>query len=54
MTSESATKVAANKKVAKGSDLEAYVSAPGRDKLVKEVREKINHLGIEYIYPSVA
>lgn len=50
MTSESATKVAANKKVAKGSDLEAYVSAPGRDKLVKEVREKINHLGIEYIY----
>ena len=32
------------------TDLEAHVSAPGRDKLVKEVRKKINELGITYIY----
>ena len=32
------------------TDLEAYVNAEGRDKLVKQVREKINELGITYIY----
>ena len=32
------------------TDLEAYVSAPGRAELVKQVRDKINELGIDYIY----
>ena len=32
------------------TDLERHVNAPGRAKLVKEVREKINELGITYIY----
>jgi glutamine synthetase len=32
------------------TDLEAYVSVKGRDQLVKEVRAKINELGITYIY----
>ncbi len=32
------------------TDLEAHVNANGRDKLVKQVREKINELGITYIY----
>ena len=32
------------------TDLEAYVSAKGRDQWVKEVRAKINELGISYIY----
>ena len=32
------------------TDLEAHVNQPGRDKLVKEVRDKINELGITYIY----
>ena len=32
------------------SDLERHVNADGRDELVKEVREKINELGITYIY----
>ena len=32
------------------TDLEAHVSAPGRDELVKQVRGKINALGITYIY----
>ncbi len=32
------------------TDLEACVSAPGRAELVKQVREKINELGITYIY----
>ena len=32
------------------TDLEAHVNQPGRDKLVKEVRNKINELGITYIY----
>ena len=32
------------------TDLEAHVSAPGRDDLVRQVREKINELGITYIY----
>ena len=28
------------------TDLEKHVNRPGRDKLVKKVREKINELGI--------
>ena len=32
------------------TDLEKFVNAPGRDKLVKDVRKKINELKIEYIY----
>ena len=32
------------------TDLEVHVSAPGRADLVKQVREKINELGITYIY----
>ena len=32
------------------TDLEKHVKQPGRDKLVKQVREKINELGITYIY----
>ena len=32
------------------TDLEAYVEAPGRSDWVKEVRAKIDSLGIEYIY----
>lgn len=32
------------------TDLELHVNADGRDKLVKQVREKINELGITYIY----
>ena len=32
------------------TDLEKHVNQPGRDKLVKEVRKKINDLGITYIY----
>jgi len=32
------------------TDLEKHVNRPGRAKLVKEVREKINELGITYIY----
>jgi glutamine synthetase len=32
------------------TDLEAHVSAAGRGDLVKQVREKINQLGIQYIY----
>ena len=32
------------------TDLEAHVSAPGRDKLVEEVRKKIDELGVTYIY----
>jgi len=32
------------------TDLEAHVNAPGRADLVKQVREKINQLGIQYIY----
>ncbi len=36
--------------MAKETDLERYVHAPGRAELVKQVREKINQLGIQYIY----
>ena len=32
------------------TDIEAFVEASGRDKLVKEVRKKIDALGIEYLY----
>jgi glutamine synthetase len=32
------------------TDLDAHVSAAGRSDLVKQVREKINQLGIQYIY----
>jgi len=32
------------------TDLEKHVNAHGRDKLVKQVREKINELGITYVY----
>lgn len=32
------------------TDLERHVRAPGRDKLVKDVRKKINELGVTYIY----
>ena len=31
-------------------DIENYVAAEGRDKLIKEVSEKIKELGITYIY----
>ena len=32
------------------TDLEKYVQTAGRDELVKQVREKINELGIRYMY----
>jgi len=32
------------------TDLEKHVSKPGRDKIVKDVRKKIDELGITYIY----
>src|SRR5437899_10524471 len=32
------------------TDLEAHVSQKGRKELVKQVRAKINELGIQYIY----
>jgi len=32
------------------TDLEKHVSQPGRDKIVKDVRKKIDELGITYIY----
>ena len=32
------------------TDLEAHVSAKGRAELVRQVREKIDQLGIQYIY----
>ena len=31
-------------------DIEGFVEAPGRAELVKEVRAKIDQLGIEYLY----
>ena len=34
----------------KETDLERHVNAPGRDDLVKQVRSKINELGVSYIY----
>ena len=35
------------------TDLEKHVNQPGRSKLVKQVRAKINELGIEYIFFSI-
>jgi len=32
------------------TDLEKHVSRPGRDKIVKDVRKKIDELGITYVY----
>ena len=32
------------------TDLDKHVKQPGRDKLVKQVRAKINELGVEYIF----
>ncbi len=32
------------------TDLDKHVNQPGRSKLVKQVRAKINELGIEYIF----
>ena len=32
------------------TDLEKYVSADGRDKMIQDVRKKIEQLGITYIY----
>jgi len=32
------------------TDLQQYVDAPGRDDLVKQVRAKIDELGITYVY----
>ena len=32
------------------TDLEAHVAQPGRNDLIRQVREKINELGITYIY----
>ena len=32
------------------TDLDKHVNQPGRTKLVKQVRAKINELGIEYIF----
>ena len=31
-------------------DIEDFVESPGRDELVREVRKKIDELGIEYLY----
>lgn len=39
-----------NSKSRDSTDLERHVNQPGRADLVKQVREKINELGIEYIY----
>jgi glutamine synthetase len=36
------------------TDLENHVNRPGRDKLVKEVRQKIKELGVTYIYYQFA
>ena len=32
------------------TDLENFVNADGRDQKIKEVRAKIDELGIEYLY----
>ncbi len=32
------------------TDIESFVESPGRDELVREVRKKIDELGIEYLY----
>ena len=35
-------------------DIEKFVEAKGRDEKIKEVRKKIDELGIEYLYLLVA
>lgn len=35
------------------TDLDRHVRQPGRDKLVKQVRAKINELGVEYYFFSI-
>ena len=49
---EQRVKTAKRKRAAKAGpmDIEAFVDAPGRQKLVAEVRKKIDELGIEYLY----
>ncbi|MGH6821220.1 MAG: hypothetical protein ACREDU_10210, partial [Methylocella sp.] len=37
-------------KRSKPMDIERFVEAPGRKELVAQVREKIDALGIEYLY----
>ena len=32
------------------TDLEKFVEAPGRDEKIKQVREMIDRMGIEYLY----
>ncbi len=32
------------------TDLEKFVEAPGRDQKIKQVREMIDRMGIEYLY----
>ena len=32
------------------TDLELHVNEPGRDKLVKQVKDKIEALGVTYVY----
>src|SRR5262245_65920597 len=32
------------------SDYEDFIATPGRDELIKQVRQRINELGIEYLY----
>ena len=32
------------------TDLERFVEAPGRDEKIKEVREMIDRMGVEYLY----
>jgi glutamine synthetase len=32
------------------TELDKYVSAAGREEMVKKVRQQINDLGIQYIY----
>ena len=36
------------------TDLEKFVSAPGRDELVKDVRRRIDHEGVTYVYYQFA
>ena len=49
--SSAKSSTAAKRRSSRGQmDIERYVSAPGRDKMVKDVRKKINDLGIQYIY----
>ncbi len=49
-TKKPAAKRAVRRTKEMATDLENHVSAAGRDRLIKDVRKKINELGIEYIY----